>query len=488
MCEGRRPRLKIRTMFLALLVAAALTFTGCGVTSKPVTPASAGLVYSYFGSPFSVTGSDLPVSLSTFDHSAGTIGVSSFVASTAGQVPSEILNGTFVSAPTGFLNITENFATGSSGVINAQNPPIPGAWAVEIPGAGALGNLLSVDTTGGGLAVSAAPVAVAETTACPTFQSAAQFFYVTVPNSSGAADIADYGGVNISTEGSAVTLKAQPYLIGPRTLTPSVVTGGCSVTFFGPLTAYPLNSFGTPSNVELIAIGQSGFLVSSFSSSSGSSPGAFGGGTGVIGVAAPSSPVSVSAVTGNHYNGFIYAPQNSVAEPYDITVLASAFGDNTANSQACSSLQSSLVANQGQGAKTVATLPSANSIYGGEFLTITGGNAVNNPTGANGSENCDLAIDLGVQDPMNNGLFPNATVFIGANYPPFSATTPWNCFGTKQTCAVSFPAAAVVGQVQGQYVIFVTASAMSTPAAQLPNNLGNAIAQPLGIYLFQKSQ
>jgi hypothetical protein len=487
MREGRRPRLILSTMLLALCVAP-LGFSGCGQTANPVTPASAKLVYSYFGSPFSVSASNLPKSVSTFDHSAGQVDVSSFITTTSGQVPSAILNGTFVTAPTGFLNITENFATTSSGVIKAQNPPVTGAWAVEIPGAGAIGNLLSVNTTGGGLRLPAAPAAMAENTACPNFPKPAPFLYVTVPTASSTSDIADYGGVNISTQGSAVILNAQPYLIGPMTLVPSTVAGGCSNTFFGPLTAYPLNSFGTPSNLELIDIGESGFLVSSFTSNSGSTPGAFGGGTGVIGVAASSTPVNVGAVIGAKYNGFIYAPQNSAPVGYDITVLASAFGDNTANSQACSPLQSSLIANNGQGAKTVAALPSANSLYGGEFLTTTSNSAVNDPTGANGSENCDVVIDLGIQDTANNGLFPNATIFIGSNYPPFSASKPWNCFGTNLTCAVSFPAAAVVGQVQGKYVIFVVASAVSVPAAQLPNSSGSPIAQPVGIYLFQKSQ
>jgi hypothetical protein len=208
----------------------------------------------------------------------------------------------------------------------------------------------------------------------------------------------------------------------------------------------------------------------------------------VVGVAEPSSAVDVNAAISAQYNGFIYSPQNTSSVSYDITVLASSFGDKTATAPVCSALQSSLVANNGQGAKTVAALPSANSIYGGEFLTTTGSNSVNDPTGANGSENCDVVIDLGVQDTANNGLFPKATVFIGSNFPPFSASKPWNCFGSNLTCAVSFPAAAVVGQVQGQYVIFVVASVASNPAAQLPDNAGSSVAQPVGIYLFQKSQ
>jgi hypothetical protein len=397
------------------------------------------------------------------------------------------MNGVFAPANTGFLSITENFATTSSGIIGAQNPPLTGAWAVEIPGAGALANLLSLSGANNSI-VKAAPAAMAENTACPTFANAAQFLYVTVPNAGLTRDTADYGGVAISAQGSAVTFNAQPFLIGSISQTSSVVTGGCSNTNLGALTAYPLNSFGAASNLELMSIGASGLLVSSFNSGNSGGLGAFGGGTGVIGVAEPSGPVPVSAVVGAQYNGFIFAPLNRVPENYDITVLASSFGNHAATSQECSVLQSSLAANHGQGAGTVQALPSANTVFGGEFLTSNSTGAVNDPSGAAGSENCDVAIDLGTQDSSTNGLFPNATVFVGSNYPPFSASQPWICSDTGTTCSVSFPAAAIVGQVRGQYVIFVVASAKSSPAALLPDNFGNRQAQPVGIYLFQKSQ
>jgi hypothetical protein len=489
---GRRPRWTLSTMFLALCAAAPFGFGGCGQTAPTLTPASAGKVDAYFGGPFSTLSNNFTESISTFDHSSGEINATGFVSTTHGSVPSGILNGTFTAAPTGFLSITENFATVNS-VLTAQNPPVTGAWAVEIPGAGALGNLLAVNTTAGGAPFPSAPVAVVENTACPNFpNTAAPFLYVTIPGATPVTDLADYGGVKISTQGSDVTLNDQAYLIGspalgPTVVVPTTVTGGCSQTYFGPLTAYPLNSFGTPSNLELIDIGQSGLLVSSYSSLAAVGPGAFGGGTGVIGVAAPSTSVNVSAVVAAQYNGFFFAPQNTALVNYDITVLASAFGDDAANSQACSTLQSSLVANNGQGANSIMALPSANSLYGGEFLTTTGSGAVNDPTGASGSENCDVVIDLGTQDPVNNGLFPNATIFIGSNYPPASAAKQWDCPNTSAACAYSFPAAAVVGQVQGQYVIFLVASASSSPMAQLPNSSGVLIPQPVGIYLFQKS-
>jgi hypothetical protein len=491
MRERQQSRKIFSAMLVVLCMAAPFGFDGCGETAKPVTSASATKVYSYFGSPFSVSASSVARSSSTFDHATNQIGVSGFITTASNaQVPTAIINGTLETAGTGFLKITENFAPTSSGVIGPQNPPLTGAWALEIPGAGVLANLLNVNSSNpSAVSVAAAPAAMADNTACPNFVNAAPFWYVTVPNAAMINDTADYGGVDISTQGSDVILHTQPFLVGPIEQPASVVTGGCSNTSLGALTAYPLNSFATPSNLELISIGASGLLVSSFEAgASGTSPGAFGGGTGVIGVAVPSSPVDVGAVSHGQYNGFIYAPLNRVTGGYDIKVLASAFGDNAGTSQACSTLQTSLAANNGQGSGSIPVLPSANSLYGGEFLTTTSSGTVNDPTGASGSEDCDVVIDLGTQDPVNNGLFPNATIFIGSNYPPYSASRPWVCAGSTSACAVSFPAAAIVGKVQGRYVIFVAASAGSSPPARLPDNVGSAVPQPVGIYLFQKSQ
>ena len=487
--QVRRSRKTMPVVVLGLCVGV-LGSGGCGQTATPVTSAANGQVDTYFGTPFNVTASDYGKSSSTFDHAKNQIGVSGFRSSQAAQQPTPIMNGTFARADTGFLDITENFANTGSGVLVAENPPCTGAWAVEIPGAGVLANLLSLHSACSGISESAAPAAMADNAACPNFSTQTPFLYVTVPQTSRIGDTADYGEVNITVQGSAVTFDAKPFLVGPVAQAVSTVTGGCSNSNLGALTAYPLNSFGLPSNLDLIGIGASGFLVSSFSNASAAGTGAFGGGTGVIGVAESSKPVDVSAVVGAKYNGFFFAPLNTAplniaSQSFDITDLASSFGNHAATSLACSALQSSLMANNGQGAMTVPVLPSANTLYGGEFLTITSAGAVNDPSGTSGSENCDVAIDLGTQDSATNGLFPKATVFIGSTYPPFSSSNPWTCSQTGAICAVSFPATAVVGQLQGQYVIFVVASAASSPAAQLPDN---SSPQPVGIYLFQKAQ
>ena len=481
------PKFPRRENFLltALLLSMSLISAGCGETAKPVVSPAAGQVDTYFGGPFNVSGSSVAQSAAAFDHAANQIAVSGHIIGVNNtQVPTNIINGTFTTADTGFLAVTETLAVDpKSGTPTAQNPALTGAWAVEVPGGGALANFLALNNSG---PMSAAPTAMAQNTACPSSPIASPFLYVTVPYAGMLNDMADYGMVQIAAQGSAVTFAAQPFLIGSNPQTTSTVTGGCSQTVLGALTAYPLNTYGnsSPLQPELISIGTAGLLVSFFFPQAGGSS-AFGGGTGVIGVAELSSPVNVNSVSSATYNGFVFSPGNPVKQSngYDITVLASAFGNHTAASSACSVLQSSLAANNGQGGR-VPVLPSPNAIYGGEFLTVSSTGSVNDPSGASGSENCDVAIDLGPQDSTNNGLFPNATVFIGANFLPYSASQPGTCGGSA--CAVSFPAAAVVGQVQGQYVIFVAASRVSSPAAQLPDGAGNLVAQPLGIYLFQK--
>src|SRR5262249_14404997 len=78
--------------------------SGCGVTAKPATSPSAGLVDSYFGVPFLTPGSALSQNSSTFDHAANQVAVSGFViAATGAATPAPILSGTFVRADTGFL-------------------------------------------------------------------------------------------------------------------------------------------------------------------------------------------------------------------------------------------------------------------------------------------------------------------------------------------------------------------------------------------------
>src|SRR5215813_3815297 len=189
---------------MLLVVSFAAGLSACGETAKPVISPAAGQVDSYFGGPFVVAGSALHETSSSFDHTAGQVAVSGFITNqTNQQVPTDLVSGAFLPAPTGFLSVTENFAPNSSGVMSAQNPPLTGAWAIEIPGAGALANFLSIGSTG----TRAAPAAMAENKACPDFLNPTAFLYVTVPRDGQNSDSADYGGTTLTSQGSAFTFR-----------------------------------------------------------------------------------------------------------------------------------------------------------------------------------------------------------------------------------------------------------------------------------------
>ena len=72
-----------------------------------------------------------------------------------------------------------------------------------------------------------------------------------------------------------------------------------------------------------------------------------------------------------------------------------------------------------------------------------------------------LTIDLGTQDASNNGLYSQATVWIGSNY---AANTTGKAY--------SFKAVAIADELNGKFAIFV---------------IGYDSTQPWAIYLLQSN-
>jgi hypothetical protein len=112
--------------------------------------------------------------------------------------------------------------------------------------------------------------------------------------------------------------------------------------------------------------------------------------------------------------------------------------------------------------KSTATQTST-MIYGGDFTN-------NNPSlastqTAGGFGKCDVAIDLGTEDPNNNGLYPNAKVYVGTAF-------QGNGLGAKY----NFPVVAIAGQLNGKYAIFL----LGADTKGSPN-------QAWGIYLLQSN-
>jgi hypothetical protein len=92
---------------------------------------------------------------------------------------------------------------------------------------------------------------------------------------------------------------------------------------------------------------------------------------------------------------------------------------------------------------------SPTAIIGGVFPHSGGSSPVDEP---NLPPSQDVTIDLGTQDPGNNGLYPSASITISG---------------------VMFPAAAVVGSLENKSAIFLIAQDPITNT-------------PLAIYLFQR--
>ncbi len=373
------------------------------------------------------------------------------------------------------LGITANYVYQSS-TTNTQagyypithNPPEVGSFAVEL--ANQAGGLVQL--------VGQPAVPLVAATACPNSASSQTYLFTSIPGGltsvSGsrygwdpATDTA-YGVVQISASGSTVTLQnIQQFTLSsasgtgaPAQPSSSSATGTCASSVFGNTTVVPGQLVITNPNPggseqippqATIGIGPTGLLVEDNGSNASSpladtSPALYynnvlGAGTGAVGLPQSSSALSTSAVVSAQYLGFIYGAGVYVSgNPYtkDWSSHVASFGFSSLPSS-CASV----------------TASTSTLIYGGDYPN-------DNPSvSATGFSNCDFAIDLGVQSSSHNGLYPNATVWVGAGYAA-------NASGTTY----SFPAVAIAGQLNGKYALFV---------------LGVDSTQPWAIYLLQSN-
>jgi hypothetical protein len=341
---------------------------------------------------------------------------------------------------------------GSNGTVTLSGP-VAGSWAVELPGQAALVelNVPQEKTNQGGSIIPAANyfTPAVPTESCPSLATEENFQFVTIPKILASASSQSitatawnpkletaYGTLKISTSGSTVnfsnvsqfTLAAQGsgVPIVPAAVT---ATASCSPTYYGQVISIPgnstVNSEGSITPAATIGIGPSGFLVEDAGTGNDPATGLpyeniLGAGYGAIGLPQPSSDLT-SSLIGAQYQGFVYAPGAS-----GFSVIGS-FGGSSSAQASCATLLGQLAAAHFQ--------LSSNSVYGGEF-------AGNDPS-SHTSGNCDIAIDLGLQQG-GNGLYSQATVYVGTAFPE-------NGLGS----IYSFPAVAIGGQLQGKNAIFL---------------------------------
>jgi len=453
----------------ALLIMGVL-ISGCSAGSTKSTTASTepDPPQTYMA-PF-ILGDSMPgysVSAYTIDDSAQTFSKSTYNLGDVGggfqQGEQTYYAGTTTTLARGLLSLAGNYSY-SNDVITTYSPQQTGNWAVELPSqSGGLAQLLSQPVE---------PLAPA--TSCPDSASPNTYQFLTLPVAlakrkpqaftwNPQTETA-FGSVDVSGTGSTITFNniqqyTLPSTAGANPGTPAVtvtspMTGACTSGYYGNTTVVPANltvtNPGPDSNappVALVGIGPTGLLVESNAANgeAGAAPfyeNLLGAGTGAIGLPKPSSAVSTSDLVGAQYLGFFYEAGS---------------GRNNWSSYVASFGFKSVP----QDCQSVAT-QTATMIYGSDFSN-------NDPSEAAVQSNggfplsCDVAIDLGTQDPKNNGLYPAATVYIGTQYA-----------GNGLGANYSFPAVAIAGQLGGNYAIFL----LGADYQGIPN-------QAWGIYLLQ---
>lgn len=367
--------------------------------------------------------------------------------------------------------------TGQTGWFPATyGPPLypsglTGGFAVELSG-----------QAGGFVQLTGQPAApVIDAVQCPA--SATQTYqFITVPivSTTDPARIGPYwhpatetayGSVDVSSSGSTVTFQhinqftLNGTSAGQLPASSPLPTGICGPTSFGNVTNVPgqlvISNPGSSQPSEtttpqaMIGIGaNNGLLVEDNGNSQAVDGGTMpktspplsyenilGAGTGAVGLAKPSGPLGTRPVAGTtapQYLGFIYSPGAlSPAKSWSSHLASFSY---SSTSPRCASFAAQ-------------TGPLVNGIYGGDYTN-------DDPsTSPDGYGNCDFAVDLGPEDSANYGLYPGATVWMGATYAANTTATTY-----------SFPAVAIAGQINGKYAIFL---------------IGYDSTQPWSIYLLE---
>lgn len=419
--------------------------------SAPRTYMAGAVAGGYGAGPTAITQS---LATYTIDDEAQTFSQSSYVFSTQQNGPQLNYSGVSATLPRGLLSLGLTYYYGDYGnficngvgsCATTYSSPVTGGWAFELAGqAGGLVNLQGLPFS---------PLVDAQD--CPNFTIPASFQFITIPaalSGSGTTwnsqyDTA-YGRVTVSTSGSSVDFSnIQQFTISGSQLTGyqdlgissaySSMAGACSPTFYGNTISAPGEVTITDPGVgqtiapaAIVGVGPSGLLVESngngYGSATGSSTSGYqpflGAGTGAMGLPQPSSPIDVSSLTGAQYLGIFYGGGTS---PNNWSSSVASFGFPNLPST-CQSV----------------TAQTSNMIYGGDY---PGNNPASAAVQANGGYgNCDFVIDLGTQDPSNNGFFPAATVWVGSSFS-----------GNVTQKNYSFPATAIAGQLNGKFAIFL---------------------------------
>jgi hypothetical protein len=402
---------------IGLLLCALALGTGCSSGGSQVASVQQGLTTPPPPSPInSYIGTTGDVWTSKINH-------------TAAQINGEdiTLNGvSLAGAIIGTFNTTGGFQDITLTIVPNQLTGQTIGFALDVPGRMAL--VRYGDST-------FPLIPLAPTDACPTIGGTVSYNFITVPGRASTNESASwlpntdstYGTFQVTTTASTWNFAGitQFTLTGASPASPGsgLPPGYCGIGRTGYTVTAASSAMNPPVATVTMGFGPSGFFLEDNGSAQATPVGvvpsnAVGAGVGAIGAIQPSSALDTTNVAGAKYLGFYYEPGISGGTP--VTQLAS-FGCTGSNCPAP---------------------PAATAIIGGVFPN-------DDPTQPPAD---NVIIDLGTQDPNNNGLYPRVTVTVSG---------------------IRFSAAAAVGSLENKYAIFVIAE-------DTTNNV------PLAIYLFQQ--
>ena len=301
-------------------------------------------------------------------------------------------------------------------------------------------------------------------TSCYSIPYRLRFDYVPMEAAAGSATFTNrnYASVIANTNSNGgmwqyQALQGSP-VSGPTSFTGSCSGGSLSVT--GPslfnldnngASLFPYTNTNTDVIATSLAIGPSGIFVSyqtdtSFTFRHISA--------GTAGVAEPTAPLSTSSIAAGTYLGFLtVAAQDQLG---DGTIVDPGYTSPLSFGQ---------------------TASSGTTMFGGDFPND---DVTQQP-------NSDISINFGSQNGTLNGLYPSATItMLDPNQncltslvlnPKLNLTPGTNVQGYP-TC--TFPAIAVVGNPEGNYVIFIDTFNYTA------NSIATQIGAPMQMYLYQQ--
>jgi hypothetical protein len=338
-----------------------------------------------------------------------------------------------------FLSLTANGTGAGSGT------PGGAGYVLEVPGEAAV-------LRPGGDTI--APVVAVETSNCLTLTTPAtyQFISLGVSDPGASTPFVAYGSVQASTSGVTWNFSnLKMYAFDGTDLQPTPLpAGGCGETALG--FAVSIAPSPATNNLEVtMQASPSGYFImdqgQGVPSLFSQAPGATGP-LGLVGVEAPSSQLSTSAVVAAKYLGFQY-------DAIDDIVL---------------DLPGTLPVSFGQ------TAGSGTSMIGGAYPN----DDVTQTPAAN------ITIDLGAQDSANNGLYKSVTVTVPDTYKA-CIQQPYGSTDAKGNPTCIFKGEAVAGNPGGKYAVFVTVNDVSLQTYPSPGTAGSVTPYgAMDFFLYQQ--